>query len=39
MIRWFDFITYILSLDNHQLVFDLYLSWVKEGKLILPLSS
>ena len=37
--RWLDFITYVLSLDDHQLVFDLYLSWVKESKLILPLSS
>ena len=37
--RWLDFTTYVLSLNDHQLGFDLYLSWMKEGKFILPLSS
>ena len=27
------FITYILSLDDHQLVLNLYLNWVKIGNL------
>ena len=27
------FTTYVLSLDDHQLVFNLYLNWVKEGNL------
>ena len=31
--RWLIFTTYVLSLDNHQLIFNLYLSWVKEGNL------
>ena len=33
MIRWFAFTTYLLSLDDHQLIFKLYLSWVKENNL------
>ena len=31
--RWLVFTTYVLSLDDHQLVCNLYLSWVKEGNL------
>ena len=27
------FTTYVLSLNDHQLVFNLYLSWMKEGNL------
>ena len=30
---WLVFITYILNLDDHQLVFILNLNWVKEGNL------
>ena len=29
----FVFTTYVLSLDDYQLVFNLYLSWVKEVNL------
>ena len=29
----FFFTTYILSLNDHQLVFNLYLNWVKEDNL------
>ena len=33
IIRCLIFTTYVLSLDDHQIVFNLYLRWVKEGNL------